>query len=90
VDATPSPQVGVYVSAFTDPVSGRVVIVAINLNTTDAEQVFSVSGSLLGAVIPWITSAGLALAPADPVPVSDAAFTFVLPGRSVTTFVGDP
>ena len=90
VDATPSPQVGVYVGAFTDPVSGRVVIVAINLNTTDAEQVFSVSGSLLGAVIPWITSAGLALAPADPVPVSDAAFTFVLPGRSVTTFVGDP
>jgi O-glycosyl hydrolase len=32
----------------------------------------------------------LALAPAAVVPVTDGAFTFVLPGRSVTTFVGDP
>jgi glucuronoarabinoxylan endo-1,4-beta-xylanase len=90
VDATASPQIYVYVTAFTDPVSGRVVIVAINLNNADAEQAFSIPGSTLAAVTPWITSADLALAPADPVPLSDAGFTFALPGRSVTTFVGDP
>ena len=90
VDATASPQYYVYVTAFADPASGRVVIVAINLNSTDAEQVFSIPGSVLAAVTPWITSADLALAPADPVPLTDAGFTFALPGRSVTTFVGDP
>jgi glucuronoarabinoxylan endo-1,4-beta-xylanase len=90
VDATPNPQAWVYVSAFTDPTSGRVVIVALNQNATDAEQVFSIPGTVLPAVIPWITSADLALAPAAPVPLTDAAFSFVLPNRSVTTFVGDP
>ena len=90
VDATPSPQYCVHVSAFADPVSGRVVIVAVNSNTSDTEQVFSISGGVLGAVTPWITSADLALARADPVPIADAGFTFVLPKRSVTTFVGDP
>jgi len=90
VDATPDPQYGVFVSAFVDPTSGRVVIVAINQNTVDAEQVFSISGSVLPAVTPWITSADLALEPAAAVPIADATFTFTLPGRSVTTFVGDP
>ena len=90
VDATPSPQYFVYVSAFADPASGRMVIVAINSGTADAEQVFSIPGSGLGAVTPWITSADFALAPTDPVPIADAEFTFVLPKRSVTTFVGDP
>jgi glucuronoarabinoxylan endo-1,4-beta-xylanase len=90
VDATPSPQDFVYVSAFADPASGRVVIVAVNSNTADMEQVFSIPGSILAAVTPWITSADLALAPADPVPIAGAEFTFVLPRRSVTTFVGGP
>jgi glucuronoarabinoxylan endo-1,4-beta-xylanase len=91
VDATPDPQYGVFVSAFVDPASGRVVIVAINQNTVDVEQTFSISGSVLpAAVTPWITSAGLALEPAAAVPIADATFTFTLPGRSVTTFVGDP
>ncbi|MGC9982867.1 MAG: glycoside hydrolase [Polyangia bacterium] len=90
VDATASPQDYVYVTAFADPVSGRVVIVAINLNSTGVEQVFSIPGSLLAAMTPWITSADLALTSADPVALADAGFTFTLPGRSVTTFVGDP
>jgi glucuronoarabinoxylan endo-1,4-beta-xylanase len=91
VDATPDPQYGVFVSAFVNPTSGRVVIVAINQNTVDVEQTFSISGSVLpAAVTPWITSAGLALEPAAAVPIADATFTFTLPGRSVTTFVGDP
>jgi glucuronoarabinoxylan endo-1,4-beta-xylanase len=90
VDANPSPQDFVHVSAFADPASGRVAIVAVNSGSGDAEQVFSIPGTVLGAVTPWITSADLALAPADPVPIADAGFTFVLPSRSVTTFVGDP
>jgi glucuronoarabinoxylan endo-1,4-beta-xylanase len=93
VDATPDPQYGVFVSAFVnpDPASNRLVIVAINQGSVDAEQVFSISGSVLpAAVTPWITSADLALAPAPAVPIADATFTFTLPGRSVTTFVGDP
>jgi glucuronoarabinoxylan endo-1,4-beta-xylanase len=93
VEATPNPQYGVFVSAFVnpDPASNRLVIVTINQGSVDVEQVFSISGSVLpAAVTPWITSADLALAPAPAVPVTDAAFTFTLLGRSVTTFVGDP
>jgi glucuronoarabinoxylan endo-1,4-beta-xylanase len=90
VDATPNPQAWVYVSAFADPVSGRVVIVAVNQNIADADQVFSIPGSGLSAVTPWITSADLALAPADPVPLVGESFTFTLPSSSITTFVGDP
>jgi len=90
VDVTPNPQAWVYVSAFADPVSGRVVVVAINQASVDADQVFSLPGAVLTSVTPWITSADLALAPAAPVALTDAAFSFALPSRSVTTFVGDP
>ena len=90
VDATPSPQDFVSVSAFADPASGRLVIVAVNSNTADTEQSFSIPGSAVAAVTPWITSADLALSPTDPVAIADAGFSFVLPKRSVTTFVGDP
>jgi glucuronoarabinoxylan endo-1,4-beta-xylanase len=90
VDATSSPQDFVSVSAFADPASGRLVIVAVNSNTADTEQSFSIAGSAVAAVTPWITSADLALAPTDPVAIADAGFSFVLPKRSVTTFVGDP
>ena len=88
VDATPNPQAWVFVSAFTD--NRRVVIVAINQGTADAEQIFSISGGAPPAMTPWITSADLALAPADPVPLIGEGFTFALPARSITTFVGDP
>jgi len=50
----------------------------------------AVLGSVLGAVTPWTISTDLALAPADSVPIADAGFTFMLPSRSVTTFVGGP
>jgi len=90
VEATPNPQFNVAVTAFADPVSGRLVIVAINRDTVDLEQVFSIPGTVVAAVTPWITSADLALAAAAPVPVSDSTFTVTLPKRSVTTLVGDP
>jgi O-glycosyl hydrolase len=56
----------------------------------DLAQVFSIPDPVLADATPWITSADLALAPADPVPVVNAGFTYTLPKRSVTTFVGDP
>jgi glucuronoarabinoxylan endo-1,4-beta-xylanase len=90
IDATSNPQTWVYVSAFADPASGRVVIVAINQASVDLAQVFSIPDPVLADATPWITSADLALAPADPVPVVNAGFTYTLPKRSVTTFVGDP
>jgi len=90
VDATPIPQDFVSVSAFTDPVGGRVVIVAINQATADVAQIFSIPGTVITTVTPWITSADLALAPADAVPLADGGFAYALPQQSVTTFVGDP
>jgi len=90
VEATPNPQDQVSVSAFADPASGRLVIVAINQGTEDAEQIFSIPGTGVTVVTPWITSADFALVPAAAMPLTDTNFTFTLPGRSVTTLVGDP
>jgi len=39
--------------------------------------------------VPWLTTTGKNLAAQSAVSVVDGAFTYTLPGQSVTTFVGD-
>jgi glucuronoarabinoxylan endo-1,4-beta-xylanase len=89
VEATASPQLNVFTSAFRDEAGTRVAIVAINANATDIAQRFVVAGGSVDAVIPWITSDELALAPQAQVELVDGAFDFVLPPSSVTTFSSD-
>jgi glucuronoarabinoxylan endo-1,4-beta-xylanase len=92
VSATDAPQPDVLASAFTDPVSGRVVIVAVNLSATDKAQDVTIAGAGAGAgaATPWVTSAAFALAAQSDVAVTDGAFSTTLPAKSVTTFVYDP
>jgi glucuronoarabinoxylan endo-1,4-beta-xylanase len=92
VSATDAPQPNVLASAFTDPVGGRVVIVAVNLSTADKAQDVTIAGAGAGAgsATPWLTSADVALAAQPPISLTDGAFSTTLPAKSVTTFVVDP
>jgi glucuronoarabinoxylan endo-1,4-beta-xylanase len=88
VEATAKPQDNINVSAFASADSTRVVIVAINSLMNDRSQSFTIAGATITQVTPWMTAAGMNLAQQSPVSVGDGAFSYVLPGQSVTTFVG--
>jgi glucuronoarabinoxylan endo-1,4-beta-xylanase len=83
----PMPQAQVFVTAFADVGTGKVVIVAINRVEKPREQVFSIAGAAVTQVTPWVTSADLMLVQGAPLPVIDGGFTATLAARSVTTFV---
>jgi glucuronoarabinoxylan endo-1,4-beta-xylanase len=89
IGATAQPQENVYVSAFADPAGTRLVVVAFNTLTNERRQDFTIAGGTTAQVTPWMTATGKNLEQQSPVGVTDGAFTYVLPGKSVTTFVAD-
>ena len=56
IEATHIPQSGVLVSAYKDPSTGTLVVVAINQNTKEVSQRFSLWGTKASKATPWITS----------------------------------
>jgi glucuronoarabinoxylan endo-1,4-beta-xylanase len=77
----------VLVSAYRSG-QGSVAIVAINDGRADAGFSVALSGgSPPPYFVPWVTSAADNLAAKGPVAVSGGGFNYVLPARSVTTFV---
>jgi glucuronoarabinoxylan endo-1,4-beta-xylanase len=89
VGATPPlSQQFVYVTAFRDPAGGRFVLVVINQKYNDLAQDFTIAGGAVTELVPWQTAAGRNLQAQAAVSVVDGKFTYVLPERSVTTFVG--
>jgi glucuronoarabinoxylan endo-1,4-beta-xylanase len=89
VSATPKSQDYVFVTAFADPAGTRVVIVAINQLPDGLSQDFTIAGGTVAQLTPWTTATGKNLQAGTPVGVSGGAFTYTLPGYSVTTLVGD-
>ena len=87
IDATPAPQSGVLVSAYKNASSGALVIVVINTNLGDVSQTFTLNGTTVTSVTPWITSASLDLAPQTAISVTGTSFTYTLSGLSITSFV---
>ena len=62
----------------------------IGINETDdgLMQALTITGGPVAATMtPWITSDDLALVAQPPVDVTDGAFSYQLPARSVTSFV---
>ena len=88
VAATAESQQYLYLSAFHDPASGRVVVVAVNQKYNDLQQDFTIAGGTVAQLTPWLTAEGTNLQAQAAVSVVDGKFTVVLPARSVTTFVG--
>jgi glucuronoarabinoxylan endo-1,4-beta-xylanase len=63
------------------------VIVAINMGTSAVSQPFTLQGATVSTFTPHQTSPNGNLAQLGAVGVSNGAFTYSLPGQSITTFV---
>ena len=89
VQATATPQVGVEVTAFTDPASARFAIVLINSASSDQTQNITLQNSAVTAFTPYVTSATQALDAGETIPVVAARVTVPLPALSITTLVSE-
>jgi glucuronoarabinoxylan endo-1,4-beta-xylanase len=75
-------------TAYKDPVANNFAIVVINTNSTPTTQSFQFTNFTATTVTPWITSSNQSLAVQSPVTVTNATFSYVIPGMSVVTFAG--
>ena len=87
IGATSAPTAGVTVTAYRDSLKTRIIIVAINGNTSPTSQNFLFTGATPVSVVPYVTDSTRSLAAQAEQSVSSNAFTYSLPARSVTTFV---
>ena len=75
-------------TAYKDPASSKVVIVAVNPGSTGIEQVFRIQHRpMLTSLTPYTTSGSQNCRKGDPVGVANGSFTFTLEPFSITTFV---
>jgi len=87
IGATEAPSAGVSVSAYYSASAGKVVIVAINNNSSTQSQTFNYSDLNVSTVYPWITDSTRNLVQQTSVAVSGGSFTYTLPAQSVVSFV---
>jgi O-glycosyl hydrolase len=80
----------VAVSAYINPSSNALVVVAINSNTSSTNLPLYVSGSAPCKLTPWETSASKNLVQGSDVTVANSRVSLTLTAQSVTTFVGMP
>ena len=85
MDNNPGP---LQISAYKEPLSGRIAIVVINPSGTAVTQVFNLAGFTATNLIPWVTSASQSLAILSAVSVAGNIFTNTIPAQSIVTFVG--
>jgi glucuronoarabinoxylan endo-1,4-beta-xylanase len=90
VSTSGTPPSGVAVSAYINPSSKALVVVAINTNTSSTNLPLYVSGSAPCKLTPWETSASKSLAQGSDVTVASSRVSLTLTAQSVTTFVGMP
>jgi glucuronoarabinoxylan endo-1,4-beta-xylanase len=89
IDATSAPSTGVTLTAYKDSTLTKIVLVAINTNTSATSQAFSISGTVPTKVTPWITDATRDLVAQSSQTLTSGSFTYSLPATSVTTLVFD-
>jgi glucuronoarabinoxylan endo-1,4-beta-xylanase len=84
IDAS-NPTANVFVTAYKG--SGKLVIVAVNMNGSAESIRFNISGGTApGSFIPHITSISKNLSSETSVAVSGGSFTYELPASSITSF----
>jgi glucuronoarabinoxylan endo-1,4-beta-xylanase len=83
-NSTYNPSTNVYVTAYGG--SSHHVIVAINMGTSAVSQPFTIQGATITSLTPHQTSPSGNLVQLGAVTVSNGAFTYSLPGQSITTF----
>jgi glucuronoarabinoxylan endo-1,4-beta-xylanase len=78
------------VTAYIDPSSSKIVIVAVNSGSTQVENVFRIeNGNIPINFTPYTTSEVKNCEQGDLFNVADSSFTFTLDASSITTFVSD-
>ncbi len=90
VDTSGTAPSGVLVSAYIDPTSNALSIVAINSNTSSKSVSFYIAGPAPCMLTPYETSASKNLGQGSAVSVSQSRVTVTLSAQSVTTFTGAP
>jgi glucuronoarabinoxylan endo-1,4-beta-xylanase len=83
------PQRNVYLTSYKDSSSSKVVIVALNTNSSPIEQAFSITGGRMTIFIPYTTSVSKNCEQGDAVSVTNGSCTVTLDPSSVTTFVSN-
>ena len=79
----------IYVTAYQNPQTNDIVIVAVNDETADKEIPISVSHLKSALFKRYLSTANQAVVELDEVAVTDSSFTVTLPKQSVTTFVSN-
>ena len=88
VKATAAPQSLVELTAFSDPNSAALVVVAINSSSAEKTQTLRLLNGAPTSFTPYTTSASLALEAGEPISVVDGRASVQLAARSITTLVG--
>lgn len=88
IQSTFSPQGNVYATTYKDNTS-KVVIVAINTNTSPVYQTFTMNGGSMTNVTPYTTSASKDCEQGNAIKVTNGSFTAELEPSSITTFVSN-
>jgi len=86
LDVPAQPANGVSTSAFADPDSGRIVIVAVNENTSAVDLSLHFAGTPPVALTPWLTTTDVSLTAQATIPFTDP-LSYSLPAQSITTLV---
>lgn len=86
IDVSATARTGLTLSAYTDPESGRVVVVGVNETEEPLEQSFRFENVSALEIEPWITTEAAPLAKQARVPFTPV-FDYALPPLSVTTLV---
>jgi len=79
----------VEVTAYKDPSSSKVVIVAVNSGTTQVENVFRIQNGGVITFTPYTTSETKNCNQGEEVNVTNGSFTYTLEPSSITTFVSN-
>ncbi|WP_160690586.1 sugar-binding protein [Clostridium sp. C2-6-12] len=87
ISATKQPNKDVFVTAFKDDATGKLVLVVTNCNVNAQTINFNLNGLDTTSVKPYRTSATEDLAALPDVSVSNRTFKAELPAQSVTTYV---
>ncbi|MBV7530069.1 hypothetical protein [Chitinophaga sp. sic0106] len=84
ISCTANPATNIYTTAYKS--GSKIVVVAINLNTADTYQPFSVSGATVAGFNRYRTTSASNLS-SDSFAITGGAFGIMLPASSVTTLV---
>jgi glucuronoarabinoxylan endo-1,4-beta-xylanase len=85
ITASANPQSNVYISAYKS--GSRIVIVAINKNTSPVDLAFTIRDTGSATASTWLTNDSGTLAHYNDFTISNGSFNAQLPARSIRTFV---